>query len=282
MTENTASALPTHRLENTLVEMRASVAAQGANGRLAELLQEAVLSLLNVLMTLLADFRAGKLVPIAPGPREEEASDSSVSAACCTSALPIGSGPLGDVANGTGGARWLGLWGWWRRKSEFPQAGEPGGEPARFAGARVVAGFRSSLAGGQTANEGGLDAACPSPQPTGSILGSRARCDEVESARAGDSPTSPSLSAPKGGEEFFRRGDGANGVDGADVSVSAGASPRPSAIANGVGADHAPQLCHAISGEEDGPALYRVRAPRISPSSARAAAGCIQATRITF
>jgi hypothetical protein len=113
MTKSTTSPLPTDRLKNTLEEVRASMVAQGANKGLAGVLQEAMLSFLNLLMAMLADFRAGRLVALAPSPREEEASDSDVDAADRTSPRP--SPQSGEGANGTAGARWLGLWGWWRK-----------------------------------------------------------------------------------------------------------------------------------------------------------------------
>ena len=50
-------------LKDTLEEMRASVAARETRAGLAGVLQKALLAFLDVLMTLLADFRAGKLVP---------------------------------------------------------------------------------------------------------------------------------------------------------------------------------------------------------------------------
>jgi hypothetical protein len=66
-------------LKDTLEEMRASVAARESRG-LAGVLQEALLALLSVLMTLLADFRAGKLVPPAPGPADAGAAAGAASA----------------------------------------------------------------------------------------------------------------------------------------------------------------------------------------------------------
>jgi hypothetical protein len=111
MKTDTAPSLPTERLKNSLEEVRASVAGQETNKGLAGVVQEVMLSFLNLLMTLLEDFRAGRLVPVAPSACEESASDNGVSAA-------------GPRRARQSDAKWLGLWEWWRGKSEVPQEPE--------------------------------------------------------------------------------------------------------------------------------------------------------------
>jgi hypothetical protein len=60
----TAAAAPPTDLKDTLEEMRASVAARKG---LAGAIEKAMLGVLELLLALLADFRAGKLPSQAPG-----------------------------------------------------------------------------------------------------------------------------------------------------------------------------------------------------------------------
>ena len=190
-------------LKDTLEEMRASVAAREARAGLAGVLQKALLAFLDVLMTLLADFRAGRLIPIAADAREEGANDSGVSVAAHTSPLPSAE--------------------WW--------------------GQGAAAHANRSAAGA---------VAHPSPR-----LRSAAR---PKPAR-GDTPAPASARRAWLGREAPQP---AKGAGGANAEASSGLSPTR-------------RSAYASAGEEDGPALFRVRATRISPATACAAGGCIQA-----
>jgi hypothetical protein len=76
----TAAPSPTGRLTNTLEEMRVVMAAEGTRKGLAGTLQAAILSLLELLVALLAEFRAGTLAA-APGCRAETGAPGATCAA---------------------------------------------------------------------------------------------------------------------------------------------------------------------------------------------------------
>jgi hypothetical protein len=124
----TEAAATTHTdLKDTLEEMRASMAGQEAGAGLAGALQEALLALLSLLMKLLADFRAGKLVPPAPGPGD-------AGPAPCAARLDRAAAPARREGGNGAAQGWRGLWEWWwRRDAAAPDAAcEEYGAP-RFA-----------------------------------------------------------------------------------------------------------------------------------------------------
>ena len=103
----TEAAVPPTDLKDTLEEMRASVAGEAVRARLDAMVQKAILRLLEVILALLADYRAWKLARAAV---VEAAADDAVAA---RSPRSTGSG---SAARGAGRG-WLGFWGWWRGKN---------------------------------------------------------------------------------------------------------------------------------------------------------------------
>jgi hypothetical protein len=245
----------TEGLDNRLEEVRASVAGQAADSRLARILQEVMLRLLTLLTALLKDFRAGKLASPAPSACEAGAAD----AAGCDGVA--GGRPM-PASPDRAGAGWFG---WWRSDtSPRPPGSSPGAMPhspqsgeadLRASGADCAAAYRPrppSRSRGEGGSEDGGDGAIAAPSPSLSLQGLQGRGIQTKGADGAiayppprPSPSGPIALCAMGARSRGEGGEGANGV---------------------------------VGEQEGDPALVRARAPRIPPSPACAGGGGIRAT----
>ena len=273
----------TDRLKNSLEDLRASVAGQGTNRGLAGVLQEAMLSVLNLLMTLLADFRAGKLAPVAPGVGDAEPAPRAAGAEVVASALQ-------DV--GGGGARgWFGAWAWWRKESASSQAAE---REVHASALRASGQAEALLRHATDEARDDVDATTQWVPAFAGITGTVSFAGEGADAVAYASPSriglhfcrqkwepvaEPALSVAAHcavcnglGDQAARRSSGA-GAGETDAAAN-DVDPRAQWIPAFAGMTGAVSLAE----EEDDPALSRAGGPPIWPPSAGAAGGSIQAS----
>jgi hypothetical protein len=103
----TAPVPPPTDLKSTLEEMRASVAARARRNGIAGAIQEAIVALLSVLLSMLDDYRAGRLPPIAPV-AAPAGGGVGVQAATTPTAQPVPVIPAQSPGQARGGIRRVG------------------------------------------------------------------------------------------------------------------------------------------------------------------------------
>jgi hypothetical protein len=136
-------AAPTHTdLKSTLEDLRASVDAEGTSKGLAGMMQNAFLKLLEVVMAMLMDFRAGKLAPLVTM-ADDDAGEAGVTRAAAIAGEPAGS------RSDSGRRGWWWPASWFQRHDWVPASAgmtvegvtfdEMTGEAVAFAGMSVKA-----------------------------------------------------------------------------------------------------------------------------------------------
>jgi hypothetical protein len=103
-------------------EVRAAVVAEGARRGLAGVVQEAILGLLATLVALIEDFRAGRLVAMAPGPAAACSGEPGVADRAGAEGRETGAGGS-PRSEGMATRAVRGVWAWWRGTGAACRAG---------------------------------------------------------------------------------------------------------------------------------------------------------------